>query len=382
MSVRRLIVEVDPATVNVTAFCRQHGISTWFFWDLRRRYGREGDVVLEPKSRTPRRVANRTPAAVEDAIVSLRKELVELGLDAGPATIRFHLQRRLAPELVPSESGIWRVLSRRGFITPDPSKAPKRAGRSFTAERANECWQIDDTTWPLADGTSVKIINIIDDHSRVIVASIAVITCTAAAAFEAFSTAAGRWGWPARFLSDNAPAFRHGLADALGHLGVGAGHSRPYHPQTCGKVERFHQTLKRYLAAQDPAETLEDLQGQLDAFAELYNHHRPHRSLARQFPAVVWDHAPKSGPADRPIGTPTEIHNVTVRDDGTVSIAKRYTIVVGATHRDRAATVIITGHHAHVFAEGHLLRALTFDPNRRRQPLHDRPGRPPTYRER
>jgi transposase InsO family protein len=376
MSVRRLVVEIDPATVNVSAFCRDHGISTWFFWDLRRRYARLGDVVLEAASRAPRHVANRTPAAMEDEIVAMRKELVELGLDAGPATIGFHLRRRVGEAAVPSDSGIWRVLSRRGFITSDPSKAPKHAGRSFEAERVNECWQIDDTGWELADGTQVKIINIVDDRSRVAISSLAVSTCTTAAAFAGFSAGAARWGWPARFLSDNANAFRGGLADMLRCLGVAAGHSRPYHPQTCGKVERFHQTLKRYLAAQDPPETLEDLQAHLDAFVELYNHRRPHRSLDRQFPAVVWQHTPKSGPASHPLGAPTTIHHLVVTPNGIVAIGHRYAISVGAAHRGRHVTAVITGLHAHVFADGQLLRALTLNPNRRIQPIYDRPGRP------
>lgn len=370
------MVEVDPSTLNVTAFCRQHGISTWLFWNLRRRYAAEGDAALEPRSRAPHRVANRTPAAIEDEIVAVRKELTETGLDAGPATVRFHLLGRLDEAVVPSESGIWRVLSRRGFITPDPSKAPKHAGRTFEAERANECWQIDDTAWELAGGAPVKIINIIDDRTRVAVVSMAVAACTASAAFAAFSAGAARWGWPARFLSDNAKAFRHGLAEMLRHLGIAAGHSRPYHPQTCGKVERFHQTLKRYLAAHDRPATLDDLQAQLDAFVEIYNHHRPHRSIGRQFPAVVWQQTPKSGPASTALGEPTSIHHVTVAPNGTVGAGKRYMISLGAAHQGRPVTVVITGIHAHVFGDGHLLRALTLDPTRRVQPLYDRPGHP------
>ncbi len=378
MSVRRLVVEVDPAGVNVSAFCREHGISTSFFWGLRRRFAVDGEAALEPGSRAPHQVANRTPASVEDEIVAMRKALVEEGLDAGPATIWFHLHRCLDDAEVPSESTIWRVLSRRGFIIPDPSKAPKHAGRSFEAERANECWQIDDTAWALADGTDVKIIDIIDDRSRLAVCCLAVLSCTADAAFSAFSAGAVRWGWPARFLSDNAKAFRHGLAEMLRALGIRAGHSRPYHPQTCGKVERFHQTLKRYLAAQDPAETLEDLQDQLDTFVELYNHHRPHRSLDRRFPATVWHETPKSGPANTPLGTPTTIHHVTVAANGVVSAGQRYRISLGAAHAHQPVTVIITGLNAHVFATGQLLRALTLDPTRRDQNLYDRPGRPRT----
>lgn len=378
MSLRRLIVEIDPATVNVTAFCREHGISTWFFWDLRRRYARDGEVVLEPRSRAPLRPAGRIPVEIEDEIVALRKELLESGFDAGPATIRFHLPARIDQARVPSESGIWRVLSRRGFITPDPSKAPKRTQRSFQAERANECWQIDDTGWELADGTQVKIVNVIDDRTRVLVASVAVTSCTTPAAFDAFSIGAARWGWPARFLSDNARAFRFGLAEMLAHLGIAAGHSRPYHPQTCGKVERLHQTQQRFLTAHPPAATLDALQTQLDVFTERYNHHRPHRSLNRQFPAAVWHDTPKSGPADHPLGTPTEIHHKTIAANGYIEFGRRWAISLGAAHRGRAVTVVVTGIHAHVFADNKLLRALTLDPTRRIQPLHNRPGRPTT----
>ena len=365
MGLRRTIVEVDPATLNVTEFCRVHGVSTWFFWDLRRRYKTEGASALEPKSRAPHVVGNRTSLAVEDAIVAMRKDLDGAGLDAGPATIAFHL-RHLAD--LPSETTIWRILKARGFIVADPSKAPKHAHRSFTAERANDCWQLDDTSWELADGTPVKVLNVLDDHSRLLVASTATETCTGAVALAALASAAAVVGWPARFLSDNAKAFRHVLADALGSMGIGAGHSRPYHPQTNGKVERFHLTLKRWLARQAPADTIEALQGQLDAFRHLYNHQRPHRSLGRRFPAEVWTHAPKSGPADHPLGTPTALFRSVVGRTGSFSASRRYEIGLGTQHAGKPAVAIITGVACHVFIDGRLVRQLTLDPNRRNQP--------------
>jgi transposase InsO family protein len=374
MSLRRLIVSMDPATVNVTAFCRAHGVSTWFFWDLRRRYARDGDAVLEAAPPIARRIVNKTPLAVEDAIVSMRKDLANAGLDAGPETIAFHL-RDLAG--LPSPSTIWRILKARGFIVAEPAKAPRSAHRSFTAERANECWQLDDTTWALADGTEVKILNIIDDHSRLAVASVALATCTGTSTLRAFAAAAGIVGWPARFLSDNAPAFRHTLAAAMAQLGIAAGHSRPYHPQTNGKVERFHLTLKRWLARQPPAEDLAQLQHQLNLFRLIYNHHRPHRSIAKRYPADVWAAAPKTGPAHQPLGTPTHIHETTIHD-GRCHIAKRYDITIGTDRNGQPALAIITGTHCHVFINGQLVRALTLDPTRRRQPRYNRPGRPTT----
>ena len=372
MSVRRTIVEIDPSTLNVTRFCAQHGVSTWFFWRLRRRFALEGEAALAPRSRAPRWVANKTPVEVEEAIVRVRKELTDAGWDAGAATIAFDL--RDLPGL-PHEATIWRILTARGLVTADPSKAPKRARRSFTAERANDCWQLDDTGWELADGTEVKILNVLDDHSRLAVASTAMITCTGAAALAVLAAAAVMLGWPARFLSDNATAFRHTLATAVAPVGVAAGHSRPYHPQTCGKVERFHQTLKRWLAKQPPAATLEQLQAQLDLFRLIYNHHRPQRGVGRRHPADVWAHAPKSGPADRPLATPTKIHHSTIHN-GTV-FAGRYSIAVGARHNGQRALTAITGPACHVFIDGHLVRHLTLDPTRRRQPIHPRTGRPP-----
>jgi transposase InsO family protein len=373
MSIRRAIVESDPSTFNVTQFCADHGVSTWFFWDLRRRHAGEGDVVLEPKSRAAHTVANKTALDVEDAIVKERKRLTDLGLDAGSASIASYLAD--LPGL-PSEATIWRILKARGFIVDDPAKRPKGSDRRFAAERANECWQLDDTPWQLANGTDVKILNVIDDHSRLLVASSAMTTCTGTAALAVLAAAAMVLGWPARFLSDNAKAFRHVLADALAKLGVRAGHSRPHHPQTCGKVERFHQTLKKWLAAQPAAETLDELQAQLDLFRMIYNHHRPHRAVERRFPADAWTAAPKSGPADHPIGTPTATWNATVTG-GRLRLGRKLRISVGATYDSLPATVVITAGIAHVFIDGRHIRRLTIDPTKRNQPLYDKPGHPP-----
>jgi transposase InsO family protein len=374
MSVRRLIVEVDLEGLNVTQFCREHGVSTWFFYDLRRRFALEGDRALEPRSRAPHRVANRISGEIEDLIVSVRKDLTDRGLDAGPASIWSSLNADANVATVPSESTIWRVLTARGLIVAEPRKAPKHAGKRFVAERANECWQTDDTGWSLADGTEVKILNVVDDHSRLLVASVAAFSVTGAFALAVFAAAAAILGWPTRFLSDNAKAFRHVLADALGGLGVAATHSRARHPQTNGKVERFHQTLKRWLAKQPAAETLEELQAQLDVFRFIYNHQRPHRSIGRQHPAEIWTTAPKSGPATRPLGTRTHLYQGIV-NGGTLRLGSAWRISLGAAHNHQRALAIVTGHHCHVFVNGRLARALTLNPDRVDQPLHPRPGR-------
>lgn len=372
MSLRRAIVEANTRELNVTEFCRCHGVSTWFFWELRRRYTVEGDAVLTPKSRAPHHPAGRTPADVEDAIVAKRKELDDAGLDCGPASIAFHL--RDLPGL-PSESTIWRLLTARGQIVPQPAKAPKHTGRSYTAQRANECWALDDWDWQLADGTGVKILDVLDDHSRYAVACTAMWHCTGAATFAALAAAAAWLGWPARFWSDNARAFTATLAAALAPLGVAASHTRPYHPQSNGKAERFHQTVQRWLTKQPRAATLAELQAQLDLFRIIYNTQRPHRALARRFPTDVWTHAPKTGPSDRPLGQSTTVHHSTVHA-GKCS-ASPYSISVGTLHNGEHALTVITGTTAHVFIDGHLIRHLTLDPTQRCHPLYPGPGRPP-----
>jgi transposase InsO family protein len=374
MSVRRLIAEADVASLNVARFCREHGIGRDAFYEVRRRFAAEGEAGLVSRSRAPNRVANRTSSDVEDAILELRKELVGIGADAGPATIHWWLGRRLDAERVPSVSTIWRVLSRRGFIVPDRSKVPGKRWRSFAADRANECWQIDSTHWLLADDTEVEIINTIDDCSRTAIRSAAVARCTLATSWDAVADGAARYGWPERMLSDNGSSFGPTFGENLAKLGVGIGHSRPYHPQTCGKVERFHQTVKKWLAAHDPATTIDELQAVLDEFVDYYNTQRPHRSLDRRTPHDVWHTTPRSGPASRPLGLPSVVHHNRVYDG--VVWAGRYRITLGVENNDQQATIITTGEHCHVFIAGRLVRELTINPDQANQPLHGRPGRP------
>jgi transposase len=116
----RLRIAVASAGLNVAAFCREHGISRETFYVWRRRYGADGLDGLEPRSRAPGTSPRRIDPAMEDAIVALRKELADLGVDAGPGTIQWHLGRR-GCRAVPSQATIWRVLVRRGFVVPGVS---------------------------------------------------------------------------------------------------------------------------------------------------------------------------------------------------------------------------------------------------------------------
>lgn len=376
MSVRLAIGEAELETLNVAGFCRDHGISRRWFYEIRRRFEAEGFEGLAPRSRAPLRVANRTPMVVEDVIVAVRKELEDLGLDAGAGTIRWHLEQR-AVDRLPSEATIWRILTRRGFITPAPSKRPPRSPIRFAAERANECWQIDATHWMVGDGTGIEIINVVDDCTRVCVASRAVAgAVTGVDAWETLLSAAHRWGLPGRVLSDNGAPFTSKLfVDNLAAVGIRQGHSRPYHPQTCGKVERFHQTLKLHLRALVP-DTLADLNVVLDEFRDRYNHLRPHRALGRVTPAQRFADTPKAGPDSTPVTAATSIHTNTVDRQGRVEIPGPYSISIGNRYTGATAITVRTGTRAHVFVDHRLARQLTLDLTKRPQPLHPQPGRP------
>ena len=207
----------------------------------------------------------RTAQTVEDEIIELRKELDRGGHEAGAATIAAHLQQRHGPDAaVPAVSTIWRILSARGFVTPQPHKRPKSSWQRFAADQPNERWQLDITHYRLADGREVEILNIIDDHSRLCVASTARRVFTAREVNTVFTAATSEYGDPAGLLSDNGAVFtgapRRGGRVALEltcHArGIRFTHSRPYHPQTCGKVERFHQTVKKWLDRQPRPATI------------------------------------------------------------------------------------------------------------------------------
>jgi transposase InsO family protein len=326
---------------------------------------------------------------VEERIIRLRKELSKQGLDAGAETIRVHLQRHPDGARVPAVSTIWRVLSRRGFITPQPRKRPRSAGTRFEACQPNERWQADITHWQLADGTGVEILNIEDDHSRLDLASDARPTTSGEDVLTSFRRAFARHGIPARVLTDNAAVFtgkprrggRVALEIELDLLRVRLDHSRAYHPQTCGKVERFHQTQKKWLAAQPPAATLAALQRQLDRFRRYYNTIRPHRALNRATPAQAYAARPKAHPAGPRLARHYRVRRDRIDTTGVVTLrhaGRLRHIGLGRAHAGKRIYLLVADLYTRIIdAEtGQLLRELTLDPNRDYQPLGRPPGPP------
>jgi len=373
---------VDAVVVEGRSYrevARAHGVSKSWVGKLVGRFRAGGYPAIEPRSRAAKRIPHRTPDALEDEIVALRKELAELGLDAGAATIHYHLGTR--HEAVPSVSTIWRVLRRRGFVTPQPHKRPRSSWIRFEAQLPNECWQSDVTHWRLGDGTEVEIVNFIDDHSRLAVAARVLGTATAPQVLRVFRAAGERWGLPAALLTDNGCVYttwhRGGpnvMQTELLALGIEFRHSRPYHPQTCGKVERFHQTMKAFLARQPPAGSLAELQAQVDRFVAYYNEVRPHRARERRPPRVAFearDKARPSGPMIR-VGAGVRVRRDRIDKNGKVTLRHRtrlHHIGVGHAHSGKRVIMLVDGLNVRVVSQdGELLRQLTLDPTRDYQP--------------
>ncbi len=374
MDVGRYLVEAHLREGRAIAeLARLHGVHRSWLYKLLRRYRSEGERGLVPRSRRPQRSPTAMPADLAEEIVRIRSSLLAEGLDAGALTIQWHLARRHAQ--VPSASSIIRLLRRRGLVIPEPRKRPRSSFIRFEAALPNELWQTDATHWRLADGSAVEILNVLDDHSRLLVAATAFRTVKATDAVAVFHQAAARVGYPAALLSDNAAVFsgssRQGqvaLESELERLGIRSSHARPYHPQTCGKVERFHQTQKRWLRAQPPAATLEELGSQLDRQRLHYNLHRPHRAIGRRTPAEVFEAKVKAGPGSAPAPAHYRVRYDTVDRHGKVTLrydSRLHHIGLGRAHRGKSIVLFVADRLVRIVTvDGELLRELVIDPTR------------------
>ncbi len=375
-----LVNSVVVEKKSVAEVAAAHEVSRSWLYELLARYKAGGDEALVPKSRRPVSSPRKVSEATEDEIVALRKSLADEGLDAGAHTIHYHLQKAHR-RACPSVATIWRVLSRRGFVRPQPQRRPKSSYKRFQADLPNELWQADTTHWTLKDGSDVEILNVLDDHSRLLVASKAFPATTALDVVSTFRQAASDYGVPAGLLSDNGAIFtaesRNGrcvMESECIALGVDYKHSRPYHPQTCGKIERFHQTLKKYLARQKRPRTLTELQAQLDTFRAYYNNERPHRALGRKTPSSVFSSKAKACPKLAPIELEGHYRVRRDRIDKAGKVTLRYHsrllhLGVGRAHAGEQVTLLVADRDVRVVsADGEILAEFTIDPTKNYQP--------------
>ena len=380
MSKRRLmimaVVNGGRTHADVAA---QYGVTRAWVTKLVSRYRAEGNAAFEPGSRRPHSSPTATPARTVELIIELRHELTGQGLDAGPATIGWHLEQR--HHIVVSTSTIRRRLLAAGLIEPEPKKRPKSSFIRFEASLPNECWQTDMTHVRLADRTDVEVLSWLDDHARFALSVTAHRRVTTPVVTNTFTQTAQTHGFPASVLSDNGMYFTARFAgpgggtnrfeQLLTDTGITQKHSRPNHPRTCGKVERFQQTLKKWLAAQPPPDTIDELQILLDTFVDIYNHQRPHRSLNRTTPAVAYHRLPKTGPGDPT--THQRIRHDRVDTCGKVTVryhGRLHHIGIGRAHKGTPVIMLINDRDIRIINHdtGEIIRQLTLDPTRNYQP--------------
>ena len=387
---RLVITAITTQGLTQAEAARTYGLSEATVSRLMARYRAEGETAFEPRSRAPKTSPGATPAATVDLVLRLRKQLTEAGHDAGADTLGWHLTQHHAITL--SRATIHRILTRHGAVTPEPTKKPKSSYIRFAAAMPNECWQSDFTHYPLTDTTAfpkgVEIITWLDDCTRYALDVSAHRAITTPIVKATFRKAAGQNGIPASTLTDNGMVYtvrlagsgrrggRNGFEQQLRDWHVVQKNSRPNHPTTCGKVERFQQTMKKWLRAQptQPA-TIAELQALLDRFVTQYNQQRPHRSLPhRATPAALYNTMPKALPGpSRDTDTHDRVRHDRVDKSGTVTLrvaGQLRHIGIGRAHKGTHVLLLIQDLNVRVInaITGELLRDLTIDTNTDYQP--------------
>lgn len=369
---------------------KAYGLSKSWVCELVARYRSEGETAFEPRSRRPQARPGQTPAATVELVVNLRHSLTRQGLDAGPVTIAWHLEHH--HHITLSRATIYRILRRAELVTPEPRKKPRSSYIRFQAEQPNETWQSDVTHWRLANGVDIEIITWLDDHARYALSVTAHQRVTGRTVVDTFRTATEQHGIPFSTLTDNGLVFttrfsqggltsRNGFETELVRLRVRQKNSRPNHPTTCGKVERFQQTMKRWLTARPRAATITALQHQLDQFVDDYNHRRPHRSLLHHStPAVAYAARPKANP-DTDSSSDFRVRHDRVDKAGKVTLrhdGKLFHIGIGRTLAGTPVVMLVHDLDIRIVhaATGEIIRTLTLDPDHQYQPTSAKRGGP------
>jgi len=395
MSKARLVITaLLTENQTIAEVADRYGVHRSWVYRLKARYETEGEAAFEPMSRRPHNSPTATPQATIELVLTLRRQLSEQGHDAGADTICWHLEHD--HQITLSRATVHRILVRNTAVVPDPSKRPKSSYIRFEADQPNETWQSDFTHYRLATGIDVEIITWLDDHSRYALHISAHARVTAPIVHATFTETAGQYGYPASTLTDNGMIYTVRLAGIgrrggptkleaeLRRRGITQKNSRPSHPTTCGKVERFQQTMKKWLRAQpvQPA-TLVELQALLDRFRDEYNNRRPHRSLQhRATPAAAYAARPKATPStDRNNDTHDRVRTDKVDKSGTVTLrvnGRLHHIGISRTHAGTHVRLLVQDLDITIIdaATGETIRELVLDPTRDYQPRTQPPSTP------
>lgn len=285
------VMEV-AAGVPVTQVAARYGVSRQSVHSWVRKYERSGLPGLADRSHRPVSCPHRIGGEVEAVVCELRRRHPGWG----PRRLVHELERRgITP--VPSRATVYRVLVRNALVEPGVRKRRRSDYRRWERSAAMELWQMDIVGGILlTGGGECKMVTGIDDHSRFMVIAKVVERATARAVCRAFGEALLRFGVPEEVLTDNGKQFtaRFGpgrpgetMFDRIcRENGITHRLTKPQSPTTTGKIERFHQTLRRELLdGRGPFENLATAQAAVDAWLEDYNRMRPHQALDMAVPA-------------------------------------------------------------------------------------------------
>jgi hypothetical protein len=365
--------------VNAAEFAREHGVSVRTVYRHQERVRAEGE--WQPRSRRPHTSPTAIAADLVAWILKLRDDLTP---DNGADYIRdalVEVHARTGPRwAVPSRSTVNRVLDRHDPLERNPTPRPRSSWRRFAYARPRDCYQQDGTEWELADAIKVVIFDVLDDCTRKLVACRAYPGETAKGAVETAERAVREHGAPALWLTDNGTAFtarRTSFGNAIStftrtilSFGTRLIHSSPYHPQTCGKIERHHQTLKKWLRARPRAATLNDLQAQLDQYRHYYNNRRHSALPQRTTPAQAWAGAESLGaPTSPPRQADATLHRCKVGKKGDFGVGSHY-MHLGKTWAGTTITAIRDGNRITAYdPDGNPLGHATLDPTKKWLPF-------------
>jgi transposase InsO family protein len=368
-----MFASVQAGKESVTELCARLGISRKSYYKYLARFCCEGLEGLQPRSRRPLRSPFTTPPEMVGLIIKARTDLAAEGWDNGALSIFYRLLRD--GEQPPAWRTIHRVLVRQQLVIPQPRKRPRSSRHRFEFPAPDDCWQIDAFGYRLAGGEQVVVFEVKDDCSRTQIANLAWTSEDTMGAWECLARGIDEFGKPRLLLSDNSLAFtgkahnRIVLVEKnLMVLGIKPITSRPHHPQTCGKNERGHQTLQKWLAARPAAVTLVELQALLDRYQGEFNN-RPHQGLdPNQTPLERRIAAARHTPIQLRPEQPTLVRHGTVKPRGFVNW-DGIRIAVGRELAGRMLLIFATGDHLLMFYRHHLVRELVLDRSRSYQRL-------------
>lgn len=324
MSLRREFVTLARQDgANVRRLCERFSISPQTGYKWLARFKEQGEKGLADQSRRPRTSPRQTCETLEQEVLAVRQ--------AHPSWGGRKIRARLLEQgvkSVPSASTITAILRRHGSLAA--AERAQHAWQRFQAEAPNDLWQMDfKGAVPLSQGVCHPL-TVLDDHSRF---SLGVLACgnqQTATVQACLTQIFRRYGLPRKILQDNGSPWggdEHGFTPLtvwMIRLGISPRHSRPYHPQTLGKDERFHRTLKAELLGGPSFTNLAECQRRFETWRQSYNFERPHQALGLKTPASCYRDSPRSFPEQLPaIEYGPEDHVRKVQANGKVSFQNR-----------------------------------------------------------